>query len=716
MKKLFLAASFVLFFGATSLFGAEYVLDGGFEGFGETTLPDVGADAGAWRIATYGSETVATDIQIGLRPDSATDHALHLGGTLTSGFYAAGQPLSNAGQITSSRLVVSQERYIASAGSLGAGYTLGSGDMKSLTSNAVMVIFGHPNDLTHIQYYAGGAYHAMAPFSEGHWYEFRTDLNMDGSKNYDVYLRSETDSRYQTWTQIGYKCDFVGSPSTSDTSTWWHQIGNFGRSPYSDDVYVDNVSATDDLPVAGETYFTAPGSLVIDAAMGNVYQNLDTIINTGSFDFSANITPSNFATTGSSSLFYLGDSRIGGETDFDTGTVTDNWTAAVAAFGFEQTDTGLMLQLIDGAGDGTVAQTLTLDAGLQNDQTYRVAGTVHYEGAKNEQQTWSIQVYDSQDNLLLEKDKLGFLSNDTSVLRLACQQNSLGTESVTLDDISLAVSEVTHNQVAPTAVVLASGEVPEGYEVEKLYDGDLSTFSVVRDDTLDGTDDTTSPAYAVSPTTGHLVFDLGEAMTIDSVEMFSRISTSSASTPSDVDFFYYADDDPTNNAVADDIEGDEDIILLTNDQIDSIINGESWVTEWDEITARYIGMRINGSQRDTEGQTSFNFQLAEVLFSSPIPNEEEPIPGDANGDGKVDGSDVTILAGNWQKGVSDGQTARWEEGDFNGDGKVDGSDVTILAGNWQYGVTAAANAVPEPSSVALLLMLTLGLAGLRYKK
>ena len=83
--------------------------------------------------------------------------------------------------------------------------------------------------------------------------------------------------------------------------------------------------------------------------------------------------------------------------------------------------------------------------------------------------------------------------------------------------------------------------------------------------------------------------------------------------------------------------------------------------------------------------------------------ESNQIAGDANKDGKVDGSDVTILAGNWQKGVNDGLTASWEEGDFNSDGKVDGSDVTILAGNWQYGVEAAASAVPEPSTIVLLL-------------
>ena len=89
------------------------------------------------------------------------------------------------------------------------------------------------------------------------------------------------------------------------------------------------------------------------------------------------------------------------------------------------------------------------------------------------------------------------------------------------------------------------------------------------------------------------------------------------------------------------------------------------------------------------------------------------VAGDANGDGVVDGSDVTILAANWQKGVDDGLTATWAEGDFNGDGKVDGSDVTILAGNWQYGVGTAASAVPEPSTIVLIL---LGLASLAVRR
>jgi hypothetical protein len=82
---------------------------------------------------------------------------------------------------------------------------------------------------------------------------------------------------------------------------------------------------------------------------------------------------------------------------------------------------------------------------------------------------------------------------------------------------------------------------------------------------------------------------------------------------------------------------------------------------------------------------------------------ESKIAGDANGDGKVDGSDVTILANNWQKGVSDGQVATWGDGDFNDDGKVDGSDVTILANHWQEGVSASAASVPEPDMLILFL-------------
>ena len=76
------------------------------------------------------------------------------------------------------------------------------------------------------------------------------------------------------------------------------------------------------------------------------------------------------------------------------------------------------------------------------------------------------------------------------------------------------------------------------------------------------------------------------------------------------------------------------------------------------------------------------------------------LPGDANGDGKVDINDLTIVLSNF------GQTGMtWSTGDFNGDGKVDVNDLTILLSH--FGQTAAASglaspsAVPEPSTLAL---------------
>lgn len=101
-----------------------------------------------------------------------------------------------------------------------------------------------------------------------------------------------------------------------------------------------------------------------------------------------------------------------------------------------------------------------------------------------------------------------------------------------------------------------------------------------------------------------------------------------------------------------------------------------------------------------------------VLTSSP------PIPGDANHDGMVNASDATILAGNWQLGVGDPdpENIKWEMGDFNGDGVVDASDATILAGNWQAGVDSTPTAVPEPSTMVLLLCLAVfGILSLRRR-
>jgi autotransporter-associated beta strand protein len=77
-----------------------------------------------------------------------------------------------------------------------------------------------------------------------------------------------------------------------------------------------------------------------------------------------------------------------------------------------------------------------------------------------------------------------------------------------------------------------------------------------------------------------------------------------------------------------------------------------------------------------------------------------PVPGDFNSDGFVDGNDLL----QWQEdfGIDDGS-------DADGDGDTDGRDYLIWQRNFTAGepLAAAATAVPEPSSLVLLLGLVL---------
>jgi hypothetical protein len=74
------------------------------------------------------------------------------------------------------------------------------------------------------------------------------------------------------------------------------------------------------------------------------------------------------------------------------------------------------------------------------------------------------------------------------------------------------------------------------------------------------------------------------------------------------------------------------------------------------------------------------------------------MPGDANGDGKVDVGDLGILAANY--GITSGAT--WDKSDFNNDGKVDVSDLGILAAHYGQGSGGATRAGDLPRDMKAL--------------
>ena len=79
--------------------------------------------------------------------------------------------------------------------------------------------------------------------------------------------------------------------------------------------------------------------------------------------------------------------------------------------------------------------------------------------------------------------------------------------------------------------------------------------------------------------------------------------------------------------------------------------------------------------------------------------------GDSDLNGTVNGADLNTVLSNYNQ-----TGAGWNGGDFDYDGTVNGADLNIVLSNYNQHLSVAA-AVPEPDTIAMLLVLVVSLAG-----
>ena len=85
------------------------------------------------------------------------------------------------------------------------------------------------------------------------------------------------------------------------------------------------------------------------------------------------------------------------------------------------------------------------------------------------------------------------------------------------------------------------------------------------------------------------------------------------------------------------------------------------------------------------------------------------LQGDASLDGYVDDDDLSLLLTNWHTAGS------WAQGNFNADDTIDDDDLSLLLTNWHSGTPpTAGNIIPEPATIALLILGSVGMLRRRH--
>ena len=85
--------------------------------------------------------------------------------------------------------------------------------------------------------------------------------------------------------------------------------------------------------------------------------------------------------------------------------------------------------------------------------------------------------------------------------------------------------------------------------------------------------------------------------------------------------------------------------------------------------------------------------------------------GDTNLDGSVNGTDLNAVLSYYNQ-----SSQIWNHGDFNYDGSVNGTDLNTVLSNYNQSLPASTAAVPEPSTLLLMVLGLVGLLAWRKRK
>ncbi len=179
----------------------------------------------------------------------------------------------------------------------------------------------------------------------------------------------------------------------------------------------------------------------------------------------------------------------------------------------------------------------------------------------------------------------------------------------------LALNSLFSVPITPVAVVAESPNFHPTFTSASAIDGDTANFALH------------SPGQS-----GFLVYDLGERHEVTSVTSFARAACGGCHAhPTNVDFYFFADDDFSNNLDPSNIEGDADIVLIQNHSFSDLntaanpSNSFETVVFSSPVTTRFIGERVNTA----EFNDFDNFQIGEIVFEGELAPSLVPEPTNA---------------------------------------------------------------------------------------